>query len=144
MHLWDFRRAGIHIWDFWMKQSIWVCTCVATGKQSNKCFDKIFSVRIWNLFQYWFGKGSLALRFADMEFRYASMDFFKTPQIQYEFWEKTQYLNMNFWCFLVTPVFGQNSWILGKRSIEKKTFSFRHCPNYLRDAVIYVLAEFVR
>ena len=48
MHLWDFKRAGIHIWDFWMEQSIWVCTCVATGNKSNKCFDKIFSLRFWN------------------------------------------------------------------------------------------------
>ena len=34
MHLGDSKRAGIHIWDFWsfwMEQSIWVFTCVATG-----------------------------------------------------------------------------------------------------------------
>ena len=53
MHLWDFKRAGIHIWDFWMKQSIWVCTCVATVKKSNKCFDKIFSNPLEQIDRCW-------------------------------------------------------------------------------------------
>ena len=28
---------------------------------------------------------------------------FKCPIFKYDFWETTQYSNMNFWCFLVTP-----------------------------------------
>ena len=31
--------------------------------------------------------------------------FTKLHTFKYDFWEKTQYSNMNFWCFLVTPVF---------------------------------------
>ena len=60
MHLWDSKRAGIHIWDFWMEQSIWVFTCVATGKKSSKCSDKIFLLRFWNWLQYWFGPKPLS------------------------------------------------------------------------------------
>ena len=30
--------------------------------------------------------------------------FSKHHTFKYDFWEKTQYSNMNFWCFLVTPV----------------------------------------
>ena len=29
--------------------------------------------------------------------------FSKHQTFKYDFWEKTQYSNMNFWCFLVTP-----------------------------------------
>ena len=29
--------------------------------------------------------------------------FSKHHIFKYDFWEKTQYSNMNFWCFLVTP-----------------------------------------
>ena len=29
--------------------------------------------------------------------------FSKHHTFRYDFWEKTQYSNMNFWCFLVTP-----------------------------------------
>ena len=29
--------------------------------------------------------------------------FSKHPIFKYDFWEKTRYSNMNFWCFLVTP-----------------------------------------
>ena len=32
--------------------------------------------------------------------------FSKHHTFKYDFWEKTQYSNMNFWCFLVTPVSG--------------------------------------
>ena len=32
------------------------------------------------------------------------MDLLKRHIFKYDFWEKTQYLNMNVWCFLVTPV----------------------------------------
>ena len=30
--------------------------------------------------------------------------FSKHHTFKYDFWEKTQYSNMNLWCFLVTPV----------------------------------------
>ena len=30
--------------------------------------------------------------------------FSKHHIFKYDFWEKTRYSNMNFWCFLVTPV----------------------------------------
>ena len=29
--------------------------------------------------------------------------FSKHQTFKYDFWEKTQYSKMNFWCFLVTP-----------------------------------------
>ena len=129
MHLWDSKRAGIHIWDFWMEQSIWVCTCVATGNKSSKCLDKIFLLRFWNWLQYWFGpkplsefiifsnqtnvlikcfrKDSECLQI-DLVCRYGILGmqiwtFSKHQTFKYDFREKTQYSNMNFWCFLVTP-----------------------------------------
>ena len=45
MHLWDSKRAGIHIrdfWSFWMEQSIWVFTCVATGNNQTNVLIKYF------------------------------------------------------------------------------------------------------
>ena len=43
MHLWDSKRAGIHIrdfWSFWMEQSIWVFTCVTCVVVVDWCLNK--------------------------------------------------------------------------------------------------------
>ena len=40
-----YERAGIHIrdfWSFWMEQSIWVFTCVATGNNQANVLIKYF------------------------------------------------------------------------------------------------------
>ena len=75
--------------------------------QSNKCFDKIFLLRFCNL------HACKLTWYADIEFyvcRYGILGmqiwtFSKHHKLKYDFWEKTQYSNMNFWCFLVTPAF---------------------------------------
>ena len=135
MHLWDFKRAGIQIWDFWMPkmsdtgkhnesylipnsvesviakptepgvilqianlqavcercvyfavQRIFprrVCTCVATGNW--KLYVHLYSVYYTknpNMSENWLVCRYRILSMQILNFRYANMDFFKTPHIQ--------------------------------------------------------------
>ena len=115
---------------YFAEQSIWVCTCVAKGTFKHY-FDKVFPLSFWNrlhidsidlhnngisLWWNWVQiEVTCTLQSKDQNmpanwlgmpissFRYPNMDFLKRHIFKYDFWEKPQYSNMKFWCFLVTP-----------------------------------------
>ena len=128
--LWDSNRAGIHLrdfWSFWMEKFIWVLICVAKVNNQTIVLIKFFLVIIWkftpvlvwlkalvrihNLIQeclmFWFfwsdethGDAEI-LGMQIWNFRYANMDFFKTPHIQIWFPGKDPVFKYD---FLVSPL----------------------------------------
>ena len=116
MHLWDLKRAGIHIWDFWM------FTMSETGNHSESYSPKPTKPRnidlhnnvIFRMIKFkdemytTIKKIKIWLQiFLVCRYRMLGMQiwtFSKHHIFKYDFWEKTRYSNMNFWCFLFTPV----------------------------------------
>jgi len=57
--------------------------------------------------------------------------FSKHHIFKYDFWEKTQYSNKNFWCFLVTPV--RNAWGSGLfLGLNRRTLAGKIHPEDLK------------
>ena len=55
--------------------------------------------------------------------------FSKHHIFKYDFWEKTRYSNMNFWCFLVTPgIQASKAWFSGGRYLDRSQPLFYFAP----------------
>ena len=65
-------------------------------------------------------------------FRHANMDFSKHHIFKYDFREKTQYSNMNFWCFLVTPARAPPSWSKPAKRLIFYTLKESHFRDHLQ------------
>ena len=109
MHLWDFKRAGIQIWDFWMFKMSDI------GYHSESYTIPSSVETVWGLIVLHYTqkikvclKIDMVCRFRslgmqNLNFRYTNMDFFKTPHIQIRFLWKDPVFKYEFLVLFIHP-----------------------------------------